>query len=216
MTDSPFVHLAVRSSYSLLESMITPQALVQWVVDQGMPAVAITDRNNLFGALEISEILSGKGVQPIVACCFDVFEGGHRGQTHRLSLYAQNDAGYRRLMYLSSQAYLEASDGVPKLAERLVYEKTDGLIALTGGTEGCVAEAIARGKMEDARGALERLSTAYPGRTYVEIMRHGVSVESETEPGLLELAYDVSLPVVATQDARFLAAKDARAHDAMM
>ncbi|MEL6568031.1 MAG: DNA polymerase III subunit alpha [Pseudomonadota bacterium] len=216
MTDSPFVHLAVRSSYSLLESMITPQALVQWVVDQGMPAVAITDRNNLFGALEISEILSGKGVQPIVACCFDVFEGGHRGQTHRLSLYAQNDAAYRRLMYLSSQAYLEANDGVPKLAERHVYEKTDGLIALTGGTEGCVAEAIARGKMEDARSALERLSTAYPGRTYVEIMRHGVSAESETEPGLLEMAYDLSLPVVATQDARFLAAKDARAHDAMM
>jgi len=116
MTDSPFIHLAVRSSYSLLESMITPSALSAWAVEQEMPALAVTDHNNLFGALEISEILSDAGIQPIVACCFDICEGGHRSETHRISLYAQNEAGYRRLMYLSSQAYLEPGDGVARLS----------------------------------------------------------------------------------------------------
>ena len=75
MTESPFIHLAVRSSYSLLESMITPKGLKAWCVEQGMPAVAITDRNNLYGALEISLTLTDAGIQPIMACCFDVTDG---------------------------------------------------------------------------------------------------------------------------------------------
>ena len=74
MTDSPFIHLAVRTSYSLLESMITPKALTAWAVDQAMPAIGVPDRNNMFGALEISEGLAKAGIQPVTACAFDVVD----------------------------------------------------------------------------------------------------------------------------------------------
>ena len=110
MADSPFIHLAVRSSFSLLESMITNDALAAWAVEQLMPAVAVTDRNNMFGALERSEALARAGVQPIMACCFDVIEDTTREETSQISLYAQNETGYGRLMELSSYAYLESED----------------------------------------------------------------------------------------------------------
>jgi DNA polymerase-3 subunit alpha len=211
-----FIHLAVRSSYSLLESMITPKDLKSWCVEHGMPAVAITDRNNLFGALESSSVLTEAGIQPIMACVFDVSEGALRDKPVRLSLYAQNDAGYRRLMFLSSRAYLDASDGVPVLPRALLQEDTDGLIALTGGAEGSVARWLLKNRMAEARTELSTLAAMFPGRLYVEITRHGTQAEFATEAALLDLAYSLELPIVATHDARFLSPADAKAHDALM
>ncbi len=216
MKNSDFVHLAVRSSYSLLESMITPDELAEWCVECGMPAVAITDRNNLFGALEISLTLADRGVQPIMACCFDVCDEGLKAQPSRLSLYAQSLEGYRRLIYLSSRAYLDSADGVPRLNKSLVLEKTDGLIVLSGGAEGDVARHILKGRLSDARTELSTLAAAYPGRCYVEITRHGSLDEFKIEAQLLELAYDLSLPIVATHDARFIVPGDVTAHNALM
>ncbi|WOR15687.1 DNA polymerase III subunit alpha [Hyphomonas sp. FCG-A18] len=216
MADSPFVHLAVRTSFSLLESMIGTKTLTAWCVEQGMPAVAVTDHNNMFGALELSEALAGAGVQPIMAVCFDVTDGAHDETISRLSLYAQNETGYERLMALSSYAYLDAEDGVPRIHKKYLSEKTDGLIALTGGAEGEVARHVLRGKIDLAEAALKELAEAFPGRCYVEITRHGTPDEVASEPGLLQLAYDLNLPIVATHDARFLKAGDAEAHDAMM
>jgi DNA polymerase III subunit alpha len=213
---SPFIHLAVRSSYSLLESMISPKDLKSWCLDHGMPAVAITDRNNLFGALETSLTLSGAGIQPIMACCFDVVEDVPRAEPSRLTIYAQNETGYRRLMFLSSRAYLDAADGVPKLKRSLALEQTHGLIVLTGGAEGEVAKHLQKGRIADARTELSTLASAYPGRCYVEITRHGTPEERAVEEGLIDLAYDLELPLVATHDARFLKPTDAQAHDAMM
>lgn len=211
-----FVHLAVRSSYSLLESMIAPYDLAKWCRQQGMPALAVTDRNCLFGALELSLTLSEAGVQPIMACCFDITDGAPKAQTTRLSLYAQNEAGYRRLMYLSSMAYLDAADGVPKLLKSYLLEETEGLILLTGGAEGEAARHILKGRLADARTELSTLAAAYPGRCYVEITRRGTQDEIRTERDLLGLAYDLGLPVVATHDARFIKPDDAAAHDALM
>lgn len=216
MTDPVFVHLAVRSSYSLLESMITPSDLAKWGKQQGMPAMAVTDRNCLFGALELSLKLSDYGIQPIMACCFDVTDGAPKSEPSRLALYAQNETGYKRLMFLSSMAYLEAPDGVPRLHRKHVLEHTDGLILLTGGAQGDVARHILKGRMADARTELSTLAGAYPGRCYVEITRHGTQGEIRTEPALLELAYDMGLPLVATHDARFMKPEDVTAHDAMM
>ena len=216
MTDSPFIHLAVRSSYSLLESMITTKKLTAWLEKQGMPAVAVTDRNNLYGALELSESLSGAGIQPIMACCFDVWDGTPKGETNRLTLYAQNSAGYARLMELSSAAYIETTDGVPRLNRAHVFEKTDGLIVLTGGVEGLIGRLSARGKIDEARRELIALKDAYSGRCYVEITRHGGNDEIAAEQVLIDLAYELDLPLVATHDARFLKNNDAGAHDALM
>ncbi len=216
MSSPGFIHLAVRSSYSLLESMITPDELAEWCVVSGMPAVAITDRNNLFGALEISLSLADRGIQPIMACCFDVIDVAPRAQPSRLSLYAQSIEGYRRLIYLSSQAYLQSSDGVPRLSKALVLENTEGLVLLTGGSEGEVARHILKGRLADARTELSTLAAAYPGRCYVEVTRHGSQDEFLTEPHLLDLAYALSLPIVATHDARFIVPGDVVAHNALM
>ena len=216
MTESPFIHLAVRSSYSLLESMITPKGLKAWCVEQGMPAVAITDRNNLYGALEISLTLTDAGIQPIMACCFEVTDGMPKSEPTRVSLYAQNEIGYKRLMLLSSRAYLDAADGVPKLSRELLLDKTDGLILLTGGAEGEVARHLLKARIADARTELSTLASAYPGRCYAEITRHGTEDEYACEEGLIDLAYELGLPLVATHDARFMKPSDAKAHDAMM
>ncbi|MEQ3746500.1 MAG: DNA polymerase III subunit alpha [Henriciella sp.] len=216
MDKEPFIHLAVRTSFSLLESMITTKKITAWCADQAMPAIAITDRNNMYGALELSESLSGAGIQPIMAVCFDVTDGEHQETITRASLYAQNEAGYQRLMALSSAAYLEAEDGVPRIHRKHLFEETEGLIVLTGGAEGEVAKHILRGKMDEAKDTLSELAASFPGRCYVEITRHGSPEEAQTEPGLLQLAYDMDLPIVATHDARFMKEADAPSHDAMM
>jgi DNA polymerase-3 subunit alpha len=206
----------VRTSFSLLESMITPKALKDWAIGMKAPAVAVTDRNNLFGALEISETLAGAGVQPIMACCFDVTDGGHDEWLTQVTLYAQNETGYRRLMKLSSLAYLEAEDGVPRLKREHLFEETDGLILLTGGSSGEAAHYILKGKQPQAEETLDAFAKAYPGRCYVQLTRHGLADEASCEPGLIDAAYKLNLPLVATHDARFLKPSDADAHDAMM
>ena len=104
MAEPPFIHLAVRTSFSLLQSMIGTKDLTGWCVEHKMPAVAVTDHNNMFGALELSEALAEVGVQPIMAVCFDVTDGAHDETVTRLSLYAQNEVGYQRLTpYLARQ-----------------------------------------------------------------------------------------------------------------
>lgn len=216
MTKPVFIHLAVRSSYSLLESMITPSDLAKWCKQHSMPAMAVTDRNCLFGALELSLKLTDYGVQPIMACCFDVTDGSPKAEPFRLTAYAQDDVGYKRLMFLSSRAYLEAEDGVPRLHKKYLLENTEGLILLTGGSEGEIARHILKGRMADARTEMATLAAAYPGRCYVEITRHGTQDEIKTEQGLVELAYELGLPIVATHDARFMKPDDVTAHDAMM
>ncbi|MEE2879420.1 MAG: DNA polymerase III subunit alpha [Pseudomonadota bacterium] len=216
MADPTFIHLAVRTSFSLLESMITPKALTSWAVANHAPAVAVTDRNNLFGALEISEALTGAGVQAIMGCCFDVTDGAHQEWLTQVSVYAQNDVGYRRLMELSSASYLEAEDGVPRLHRKHLFENTDGLILLTGGSVGEAAQYILKGKQAEAEGTLTEFAKAYPGRCYVELTRHGLADEANSEPGLIEAAYKLGLPLVATHDCRFMKPEDAKPHDAMM
>ena len=216
MSSPAFIPLAIRSSYSLLESMITPSDIAKWCKKHFVPAAAVTDRNNLFGALELATKLAESGVQPIMACCFDVTDGTPKSEPARISLYAQSEAGYQRLMFLSSRAYLDAPDGVPKLHRRLLLEETDGLILLTGGAEGEIARQVLKGRMGDARTELSTLAAAFPGRCYVEITRHGTQSEFKTEAGLLELAYSLELPIVATHDARFMAPGDNVAHDALM
>src|SRR3990167_9523137 len=162
-----FIPLAIGSSKSLLESVITPGDIAKWNKRHEVPAAAVTDRNNLFGALELSLKLSESGIQPIMACCFDVTDGVPRSEPSRLSLYAQDEAGYQRLMFLSSRAFLASPDGVPKLHKSLLLEETAGLILLTGGAEGDVARHIQKGRMGDARTELSTLAAAYPGRCYV-------------------------------------------------
>ena len=210
----PFIHLRGHSAYSLLQSAVQVKALTKLAVKHGMPALGLTDANNLFGALEFSESAAEAGVQPIVGVALDIKEEGIAGT---LPLIAQSPAGYANLMQLSSAAFLETpaqSEPVVPLQRALL--QNEGLIALTGGGVGPLVDLISSGRIEDAEALLKRLAAAFPDRLYVELHRHGARAEAETEGALVDLAYKFGLPLVATNDIRFAARKDHGSHDALL
>jgi DNA polymerase-3 subunit alpha len=217
-----FVHLRVRSPYSLLEGAIRMPQLAAKCHEFGMPAVALTDTNNLFGALEFSEVMAGKGIQPIVGCTLAVRLGtphpGERGEADgMLVVLAQNEIGYQNLMALSSAAYLDV-DGAeaPHIPLSLVLQHHEGLIALTGGPDGALNQLITSGRLPDAAALLDQLSGAFGDRLYVELQRHGEADELEAETWLVDEAYRRDLPLVATNEAYFPDQAMHRAHDALL
>ena len=211
----PFIHLRARSAYSLLQSAIQVKALTKLAAKQGMPALAVDDTNNLFGALEFSEAAAELGVQPIIGLALDVRD--ESGVAGALALYAQSTAGYANLMRLSSAAFLDSeSHDEPHVPFARLLEHAEGLIAFTGGGAGAFANLLAEGKGDVVAAAMARLEAAFPNRLYVELQRHGELIEVETEAALLDLAYARGLPLVATNDIRFEKQSDHRAHDALM
>ena len=223
--DPGFVHLNVRSSFSLLEGALTVAKIAALAKADKTPAVALTD-DNLFGALEFSEKLSGAGVQPIVGLTMavDFKDREQRGnrplrESRRPSvvLLARSEAGYRNLMALSSRAFLDGeADGGPHASPEMLAEWSGGLVALTGGPEGPVDGALGEGADDVAAARLERLLRIYGDALYVEIQRHGLAGEKAVEGGLVDLAYSRGLPLVATNGARFGERGDHEAHDALI
>jgi DNA polymerase-3 subunit alpha len=217
-----FVHLRVRSAYSLLEGAIKAEAIGALARGSGMPAVALADRANLFGALEFSVLTSQVGVQPIIACALPV-TGLGAGPPERwariptIVLLAQNETGYRNLCELSSAAFLDvdASDAPHVPWERIV-QHAEGLIALTGGVDGPIDPLFAAGRAAEGRAALDAMAAVFGDRLYVELQRHGLPAQAAAEPGLVAFAYDRDIPLVATNDVHFAQAKTARAHDALL
>ncbi len=224
----PFVHLRVHSAYSLLEGALTIQKLAALARADGAPALALTDSNNLFGALEFSEALAEAGVQPIVGLTLsltfaaekEVSAGSEfRGPRAdgRIALLAKDAAGYANLMQLSTNAYFAAAESgevVTSIADLTTHAA--GLIALTGGPEGVIDLALAEGNPELARHRLEALRAIFGDRLYVELQRHGLPQERSVEPVLLGLAYDLDLPIVATNEPYFATKEDFEAHDALI
>jgi DNA polymerase-3 subunit alpha len=209
-----FVHLRARSAYSLLTSMVHVKDYAKLAKAHAMPALALADTNNLFGALEFSDAMWEAGVQPIIGCALMIEGvGGVRGE---IVLLAQNDSGYERLMALSSQAYLGAdgSDAV-RLPLEAICARSEGLIALTGGGPGLLAQMIMHRRETDAQAALETLAAGFPDRLYVELHRHGEDADLQSEPHLIAWAYAQGLPLVAANDIRFKVRGDHAAHDAM-
>ncbi|HEY0281566.1 MAG TPA: DNA polymerase III subunit alpha, partial [Rhizomicrobium sp.] len=218
-----FVHLRVKSAYSLLEGAVRPGELAKLTRDGAMPAVAVTDVNNLFGVFEITETLAKAGVQPIVGCLLAVelgrAAGGHgsRGKPPLLPLLVQNEAGYLNLTKLLSAAYLGAEPGDwPHVTAAALAEHAEGLIALTGGPGGPLNRLIVEGQPEAGAALLDALAAIYPGRLYVELQRHGLAEERAAEDGLIDLAYAKALPLVATNDVHFGPAGMYEAHDALL
>ena len=218
-----FVHLRVKSAYSLLEGAIRAKELAKLARDAGMPAVAVTDSNNLFGAFEISETLAKEGVQPITGAlvAVELEEGaaplGSRAKPPMLPLLVQNDAGYRNLAKLLSSAYLGAAPGDwPHVKAKDLAEHAEGLIALTGGPGGPLNKLIVEGQPEAAAALLDKLHGIFGNRLYIELQRHGLPEERAAEDKLLELAYAKDLPLVATNDVHFGKADMYEAHDALL
>ena len=228
MTADPrFIHLRVHTEYSLLEGAVSVKKLPGLCEKYAMPAVAITDTNNMFAALEFSVTASGAGVQPIIGCQVDLnFDKAAPGERPRppaaVVLLAQNEAGYENLMKLSSCLYVDAGGELPQVTLEELEAHSGGLICLTGGPEGPVGVFLQNGQGPKAQALMDRLKAAFADRLYVELQRHpgegGQCTEAEraTERGLVEMAYAMDLPLVATNDVYFPNTEMYEAHDALI
>ena len=219
-----FVHLHVHSSYSLLEGALTIVRLAELAKHDRQPALALTDTDNMFGALEFSEKLAGYGVQPIVGCAIAVDFGdvetrstGVEQAFPRLILLAADENGYRTLMRLCSRAYLETTaQEQPHIKISWLGDANEGLLALSGGPGGPLDGVIVAGQNPVALGRCERLQEMFDDRFYIELQRHGMASERIAEPRLIELAYARRLPLVAANEPFFASRDDYEAHDALL
>ena len=225
-TDPGFVHLHVHSAYSLLEGALPIGKLAEFAKSDKQPALALTDTDNMFGALEFSEKLAGYGIQPIVGCAVAVDFGdeardprlaGRARPFPRIVLLAAREEGYRNLMQLNSRSFMETdSSEKPHLKLAWLEGLTGGLIALSGGPGGPLDAAIAAGQVELAQSRCATLRKLFGDRLYLELQRHGTPDERNAEPVLLELAYSKGIPLVATNEPYFAKREDYDAHDALI
>ena len=212
----PFVHLSLHSEYSLVDSTVRIPGLVAAVAADGMPAVALTDQNNLFGMVKFYRRALEAGVKPLVGADVHILNEADRGRPQRLLLYCQNDAGYRNLSELLTRAYTEGQErGQPLLhREWLTRATAGGLIALSGACHGDIGHALIAGHDDEARAALDVWLELFDDRFYLELTRTGRADEERCVQGSLRLASETGVPVVATNDVRFLEADDFNAHEA--
>src|SRR6266540_4068556 len=205
MADPGFVHLHVHSSYSLLEGALPIARLAELAKADRQPALALTDTDNMFGALEFSEKLAASGIQPIVGCALAVDfgdqesnprAGGPALERPRIVLLASRESGYRSLMRLNSRAFLETPPNEPSHIKIAWLDgEADGLVALTGGPGGPLNAAIVAGQGALATSRCEALLRLFGDRLYVELQRHGTEDERIAEVALVELAYAHNIPL---------------------
>jgi DNA polymerase-3 subunit alpha len=228
MSSAPrFIHLRVHTEHSLLEGAVRLKKLTGLCAAAGMPAVAVTDTNNMFAALEFSVAASGAGIQPIVGCQVSVdYDPVQLGERPRPSapvvLLAQNETGYLNLLKLNTCLYLDPSRAEPHVTLAELEAHSEGIIALSGGPDGPVGRLLQQGNRAKAEALMARFAAMWPGRLYVELQRHpgegGALPEAEarTERGHVEMAYAMDLPLVATNDVYFPKADMFEAHDALI
>ena len=227
MTNSPrFIHLRTHSEYSLLEGALRVKKLPALCADNKMPAMALTDKNNMFAALEYSVGMSGAGIQPIVGCQVDVtYVESRPGEKARapaaVVLLAQTETGYENLMKLNSCLYIDNHDQLPQVTVDELAQYGADIICLTGGSTGPVGQLLQAGQKPAAQALMDRLAGIFGDRLYVELQRHPVDgglpeAERLTERPFVEMAYAMGLPLVATNDVYFPASKMYEAHDALI
>ena len=218
---TPFVPLRVFSAYTMLDGAIEPKAFGKYAKGLGFPAIAITDRNGLYGVMPFEDGCRASGVQPVIGLMLAVtrppeLSGGHA--THDwLALYAQDEAGYANLCRLTSKAHLDhPADSEPQVSFADLATHHDGLIALTAAGEGGLARLFADGQLDAANAYAERLQALFPDQLYIELARRGDATEEAAEEALIALAYARDLPLVATNPASYAEPDFFEAHDAML
>src|SRR5262245_32218488 len=222
MADPGFVHLHVHSSYSLLQGALPIARLADLAKADRQPALALTDTDNMFGALEFSEKMAGGGIQPIIGCSLaidfgdqETRPGGPAPERPHIVLLVAREDGYRSLMRLNSRAFLESpSHERPHAKIAWLEGATDGLIALTGGPGGPLDKAIVAGQGALAQSRCDTLVQLFGDRLYIELQRHGD--DRPAEAALLEMAYARGIPLVATNEPFFAKREDHEAHDALI
>jgi DNA polymerase-3 subunit alpha len=227
MSQARFIHLRVHTEHSLLEGAVPVKTLIKLAKAADMPAVAVTDTNNMFAALEFSVSALAEGVQPIVGCqvsvAYEVPGPGEKAKPAApLVLLAKNEVGYLNLMKLNSCLYIDKAGALPQVTLEELERFSAGVICLTGGSDGPLGRMILAGHLPKARALVQRLAAAYPDSLYVELQRHpgegGALPEGEaaSESAMVDLAYELGLPLVATNDVYFPKAEMYLAHDAMI
>ena len=224
-----FIHLRVHSAYSLSEGALPIKKLSVMAKEMGMPALAITDTGNLFGALEFSEALSAKAIQPIIglALKLDMAVTPEKLAAHQqhiglkrhtsILLLAKNEQGYLNLMKLTSSSFLDAADNAePHVTWAKFAACSEGLICLSGGPEGPLNEALVQGQAPLAKQRALQLRALFGDRFYIELQRHSTDNELAAETGLIDIAYENEIPLVATNECYFATPDDYVAHDALI
>ncbi|TPG42900.1 DNA polymerase III subunit alpha [Sphingomonas koreensis] len=221
MPHSAFVPLRIFSSYTMLDGAIEPKAIAKRAQELGFPAAALSDRNGLYAAMAFSDACRGAGVQPIIGtmlgiCRPDMPEGVD-APLDWIALYAQDATGYDNLCALVSRAHLDRPIEQPAhVAFADLAGRTDGLIALTAGREGALAQLFAEEQHDRALAYADRLQALFPDRLYIELTRRLDEIEGSAEPHLLDLAYNRDLPLVATNPCCFADRDFGEAHDALL
>src|SRR5947208_168233 len=224
MSNAGFVHLHVHSAYSLLKGSIKIQKLAELAKADRQPALALTDTDNMFGALEFSDKMAGYGIQPIIGCELAVDFGDQDpnarnalAEPARIVLLAARERGYRSLMRLNSRAFLETPvHQAPHVKFEWLQGDAEDLIALTGGPGGPISLALNADHAALAAARCDRLASLFGDRLYIELQRHGIERERRTEAALIDLAYTRGFPVVATNEPYFATTDDYEAHDALL
>lgn len=221
MTESlSFVHLRVHTAYSLLEGALKIPQLIDLVKKHSMPAIAITDTANLFGALEFSQACAKAGVQPIIGTQIKIAMHRHALDLRTLPsvvLLVQTEQGYKNLLALMRMIYTTPNaQGVPYISFDQLKEHSQGLMCLSGGVDGPIGHALLSHKAHEADTLTQTFIEAFADRFYMEIMRHGLKTEEQTEESFIELAYRYNIPLVATNEAFFEDQSMYEAHDALL
>ncbi len=216
MSFAPFVPLRNLSSFSMLEGAIDPKAIARLAKERAFPAIAICDRNGLYGVVPFSAACRELGIQPIVGSLLGIARSPG-GVVDFLPLFAQDEQGWTNICHLASKAHLDRPlHEEPHVALADMAGHTDGLIALSGAGEGALARLLAEGQADHAEAYCAEVEALFPGRFYIEIARRGEAVEEAAEAGLIELAYARDLPLIATNPANYAEPHFHAAHDAML
>ncbi len=223
---SQFVHLHLHTDYSLLDGACDVEKLCQRVHQLGMPAVAMTDHGNIFGAVHFVNAAHKHGVKPIVGCelyiCkkddHNIERTPPEGDTYNhLLVLAENDEGYRNLVKITSEASLHGFYYKPRVSKKFLAEHSRGLIGLSGCLKGEVAERLVEGDYEAARKAAGAFADIFGKENfYLEIQNQGLDAERRINPSLFQLEKDLGLPLVATNDSHYLCEDDSGAQDVMV
>ena len=212
---APFVHLSLRTEYSLVDSIVRIRPLVEACVSAEIPALAVAESGNLFSTVKFYRAASAAGVKPIVGADLALPNDYDPGVPARLILLCQDRDGYTRLAQIVSRTYVEGRvESTPMLDPAWLAAEVPGLIAISGGVQGDVGQALLAGRADVARRRVERWLRVFPDRYYLEVHRTGREHEEEYIDRVLDLALEFGGAVVATNQVRFLRREDFEAHEA--
>jgi DNA polymerase-3 subunit alpha len=225
MENTKFVHLHLHTDYSLLDGACEVETLMNRLTDLKMPAAAITDHGNLFGAISFYETARKKGIKPIIGCEVYVARGSHTGRAthegekanHHLVLLCENNTGYRNLVKLVSHGYLQGFYYKPRIDKELLDKYSEGLICLSACLSGEVCSNLLNQQYDAARRAAgDYLDIFGRDRFYIEIQDQGLDAEHRINPQLVKLSKELAVPIVATNDCHYVTREDSRAHEVLL